>query len=619
MGAVVVRIQSEAEFKAARLAMVPPAWRQRVDNLHRKKHDAATDGEGRRLAGLWLWDLSAGMAALKVPVNLTDGELCDLAARRAAECMSAGEYVPGKFIKTLSGLRARMEATVTRYGIAPPDVDTDAGAVARMTCPLWWRRALRKAQARALEGKAIELGYIHKRGEIYASDATVARRQQQKARNAAGLENTTARNLDTGQEYTLAALAAVSVANPRIRRGELMTRIAGFEAIAKGVGDAGEFVTLTAPSKYHPMLATGQQNPNYATTKPTPRDTAGYLARVWARIRAALARVGIRPYGFRIAEPHHDATPHWHLLLFMGSAAVAQFRAIFTRYALAEDGTEAGAATHRATFKAIDWANGSAAGYIAKYVSKNIDGGGWQVQGDTEGGPGDIFPGHRVEAWAATWGIRQFQQIGGPPVGIWRELRRLEADETHPPALAAARAAADCGTRNGHDETGAAGNWRRYVEIMGGPAVARAALPLRLAFKADGTPEGIAPETGEIRPATNRYGETRPGAVYGLVDVASGAVFATVRHAWEIRPAGVFEVAPDFPAPWSPVNNCTQRGENHDRGSRFEAEIRRRPGAARSGGGHLAAGSAAPGAGNGRPDRDTRSRCGNLEGEGARC
>ncbi|MCT6953464.1 replication endonuclease, partial [Salmonella enterica] len=42
-----------------------------------------------------------------------------------------------------------------------------------------------------------------------------------------------------------------SVANPAIRRTEMMVRIRGFENVCNELGYVGEFYTITAPSKYH--------------------------------------------------------------------------------------------------------------------------------------------------------------------------------------------------------------------------------------------------------------------------------------------------------------------------------------------------------------------------------
>lgn len=534
-----MRFESQEHFEARRLGLLPTAWARRMGDLFGRKK-----AEGEAAANLWLLDQTEPFERLPIPVYASDGDIVAIADRQAGRMF---EILAGLGLTESAAQREALGRNVARYGIAAPDGPgvTDSGAVARMLDPLWWRRQLRRVHARELEAKAISLGYVHagRLGKPYCSDETLARRQGQRARNAETLEGVEAIN-EHGESYTLAKLAELSVSNPRIKRGELMTRIRGFEEVAAGLGHAAEFWTLTCPSRMHARRHDdGRQN--FAFDGTTPRQAQQYLARVWARIRAALDRRGVKLYGFRIAEPHHDGTPHWHLLMWFAPrwpgaaerAAMPRIRAIVRRYALADSGTETGAKKYRFKPVAIDATKGTAAGYVAKYVAKNIDG--YMVGEDMFGGPA-LEASQRVEAWASTWGIRQFQQVGGPPVGVWRELRRMR-EAVEPATVEAARISADVG------------NWRRYVEVMGGPLVRRECLAVHVGY-APG--RRINPNTGEIgQGARNRYGEALAVRVWGLIEAATERAVKAVRHLWRIvSKAGAAAVR--F-SPWTCVNNCT--------------------------------------------------------------
>ncbi|SFQ19079.1 replication endonuclease [Ralstonia sp. NFACC01] len=462
------------EMKEAR-GRVPMRWYNRA----LKAADKAGRASAQRAGRPDMFDLGAAAGAvaafmnehapstLPVRPDATDYEICMKARRIAGDVQLK---VHGLELEEALVVCA---STCERYGVELPDFSAAADRVARVKCELWWRRRLRTKHIRALERSNIHLHYVHYRSDPYASNDAVRRRLAQNRRNRQTLERTSLEN-EHGQRFTLAELADKSIANKALRRGELMTRLKGMEELAEDVKFAGVMFTKTCPSRFHAVKQMGNKwQPNAKYEGADPREGQGYLRRVWARIRAELKRLGVVYFGLRVAEPHHDGCPHWHGLIFSNRIDVVC--AVIRKHALKDSPEEAGASLRRCRFEHIDSAKGSAVGYIAKYISKNIDGHavgdhktaeGYVVQADFLGDD-VITPSERVEAWAATWGIRQFQAFGGAPVGVWRELRRVkEADlptEEESPEIRAAWAAAQK-----TEEKGA--SWADYARAMGGVA-----------------------------------------------------------------------------------------------------------------------------------------------------
>lgn len=429
--------------------------------------------------------------------------------------------------------------------------DEAAAAIQKTMHDRFWSRLLRKYARRWREHLHIAYGDVRRDVSPYCSKHHVTQWDSRRKRSREIMSRLELEDQVTGERISLIEQIDKSISNPEKRRVELMTRIGGFEKVSTESGFAGSFFTLTAPSKYHAFTAFGHRNHKWNGA--SPRKTQNYLNHVWQLIRAELARREIPVFGLRVAESHHDATPHWHGLLFTAPEHTGELLEVMEDYATREDADELTGKTGkqpRFELKPIDPALGSATGYVVKYISKNIDGYALDGESDDESGRPLKETAKHATAWASCWGIRQFQFLGGAPVSVWRELRRLKnqemADRISPVFGELHRAA--------H-----AGNWQDYITLQGGPFVARNRLVLRAWY--------------QYRDEPSSYGEFQR-VIKGVVMPASTIPPVETRlHSYRIvkmKPKADDDAGRGFdlkgaPAPsWTRVNNCTEYKKHTD-------------------------------------------------------
>ncbi|MEG4656643.1 replication endonuclease [Enterobacter sp. APAP_BS8] len=418
------------------------------------------------------------------------------------------------------------------------------GSLARMLCADWWYRKLWQMRCEWREEQLRAVCLVNKKASPYVSYEAVIHKREQRRKSLEFFRSHELVNAD-GDTLDMEEVVNASSSNPAHRRNEMMACVKGLELIAEMRGECAVFYTITCPSRFHATLNNGRPNPKW--TSETVRQSSNYLVETFAAFRKAMHKAGLRWYGVRVAEPHHDGTVHWHLLCFMRKKDRRTITAMLRKFAIREDREELGSNTGpRFKSELINPRKGTPTSYIAKYISKNIDGRGLAGEISKETGKSLRDNAENVNAWASLHRVQQFRFFGIPGRQAYRELRLLAGQAARNqsdskagaavldnPRLDAVLAAAD------------AGCFATYIMKQGGVLVPRKHHLVRTAYEFNDEPSA--------------YGD-HGVRIYGIWSpIAEGRIcthavkWKMVRKAVDLQEATADKGAC---APWTRGNNC---------------------------------------------------------------
>ncbi|WP_145574283.1 replication endonuclease [Yersinia alsatica] len=341
--------------------------------------------------------------------------------------------------------------------------DLIPGALARLRCATWWKGRLWRLRCQWREEQLRAVMLVHKKTSPYISHEALVYQREQWRRSAEFIRAHDLVN-DSGFVMDMEEVVNASASNPHLRYIEMMTTCKGLENLAEMRGDKAMFYTITCPSRYHATLKDGRPNLKWSTK--TVRESSNYLVNLFAGIRKKLNRLGLRWYGVRIAEPHHDGTVHWHLMCIMEKQDRAAITQVMRDFAVREDRQELGRNIKpRFDVKPVLKSKGTITSYLTKYLGKNVRGSNIKGKLDKETGKpivsketgqplGDDT--ERAVAWASLHGVQQFRFFGIPSRQVYRELRMLAGQLRRKAEAKALKMEAAAATK---DETGLGKVW----------------------------------------------------------------------------------------------------------------------------------------------------------------
>ncbi|EFC4275010.1 replication endonuclease, partial [Escherichia coli] len=187
-----------------------------------------------------------------------------------------------------------------------PDTELLPGAILRLTCADWWKRKLWLLRCEWREEQLRAACLVSRKTSPYLSQDALSEFRAQREKTRDFLKSFMLENED-GFTIDLETVYYAGVSNPVHRKAEMMATMKGLELLAEARGDKAVFLTVTCPSKYHATTENGHPNPKWNGA--TMRDSSDYLVNTFfAAVRKKLNRDGLRWYGIRTVEPHHDGT-----------------------------------------------------------------------------------------------------------------------------------------------------------------------------------------------------------------------------------------------------------------------------------------------------------------------
>lgn len=290
---------------------------------------------------------------------------------------------------------------------------------ARLSSSTWWEGQIRKESERLKELLFISAGLVQAKVSPIISRGMFFCRQRKQQNRLRFLSSRNAIKAETRQESeTLLTMAMAGIANPKIRKSELVNILLGTYQYAIEKKHICEFITLTLPPDFHAMKKNGE--PCALWNGSSPRVAHQFIEEIWKKVRSALSDVSI--YGTRVVEPHHDATPHWHIIMYLNEQDREHVISTFKKYVKKLTGLDVSKLVHSVSVK-----NEAIVHYLMKYIAWSVPGvSGSDIKDDATGEKHTAMA-ERVKSWASLWGIRQFQHFGLPEIGVWRECRRIRS------------------------------------------------------------------------------------------------------------------------------------------------------------------------------------------------